>query len=102
MLRSIIRNAGQFIGEAEHKFKIDSGNVIWGHEVTVGYFPQDFGYTIDNSKGINALDWLWQFKTQPQQQEIRAALVLMLFSGEDALKPTSGLSSVQLAWYIFY
>jgi len=101
MLRSIIRNAGQFIGEAEHKFKIDSGNVVWGHEVTVGYFPQDFGYTIDKSKGISALDWLWQFKPQAPQEEIRAALGQMLFSGEDALKPTSGLSGGECARLIF-
>jgi ATPase subunit of ABC transporter with duplicated ATPase domains len=101
MLKSIIRNAGQFIGEAEHKFKIDSGNVVWGHEVTVGYFPQDFGYTIDKSKGISALDWLWQFKPQAPQEEIRAALGQMLFSGEDALKPTSGLSGGECARLIF-
>jgi ATPase subunit of ABC transporter with duplicated ATPase domains len=101
MLKSIIRNAGQFIGEAEHKFKIDSGNVIWGHEVTVGYFPQDFSYTIDKSKGISALDWLWQFKAQAPQEEIRGALGQMLFSGEDALKPTSGLSGGECARLIF-
>jgi ATPase subunit of ABC transporter with duplicated ATPase domains len=101
MLKSIIRNAGQFIGDAEHQFKIDSGNVIWGHEVTVGYFPQDFGYTIDKSKGISALDWLWQFKPQAPQEEIRAALGQMLFSGEDALKPTSGLSGGECARLIF-
>ncbi len=101
MLKSIIRNAGQFMGDAEHKFKIDSGNVIWGHEVTVGYFPQDFGYTIDKSKGTNALDWLWQFKPQAPQEEIRAALGQMLFSGEDALKPTSGLSGGECARLIF-
>jgi ATPase subunit of ABC transporter with duplicated ATPase domains len=101
MLKSIIRNAGQFIGEAEHKFKIDSGNVVWGHEVTVGYFPQDFGYTIDKSKGISALDWLWQFKAQAPQEEIRGALGQMLFSGEDALKPTSGLSGGECARLIF-
>jgi ATPase subunit of ABC transporter with duplicated ATPase domains len=101
MLRSIIRNAGQFIGSAEHHFKIDSGNVVWGHEVTVGYFPQDFGYTIDKSKGMNALDWLWQFKPQAPQEEIRGALGQMLFSGEDALKPTSGLSGGECARLIF-
>jgi ATPase subunit of ABC transporter with duplicated ATPase domains len=101
MLKSIIRNAGQFIGEAECRFKIDSGNVIWGHEVTVGYFPQDFGYTIDKSKGISALEWLWQFKPQAPQEEIRGALGQMLFSGEDALKPTSGLSGGECARLIF-
>jgi len=101
MLKSIIRNAGPFVGEAEHQFKIDSGNVAWGHEVTVGYFPQDFGYTIDKSKGVSALDWLWQFKPQALQEEIRGALGQMLFSGEDALKPTSGLSGGECARLIF-
>jgi ATPase subunit of ABC transporter with duplicated ATPase domains len=101
MLKSIIRNAGQFIGDAEHQFHVDSGNVVWGHEVTVGYFPQDFGYTIDKSKGISALDWLWQFKPQALQEEIRGVLGQMLFSGEDALKPTSGLSGGECARIIF-
>jgi ATPase subunit of ABC transporter with duplicated ATPase domains len=101
MLKSLIRNAGQSIGDAEREFPIDSGNVIWGHEVKVGYFPQDFGYTIDKSKGINALDWLWQFKPQALQEEIRGVLGQMLFSGEDALKPTSGLSGGEQARLIF-
>jgi ATPase subunit of ABC transporter with duplicated ATPase domains len=101
MLKSIIRNAGQFIGDAERQFPVDSGNVVWGHEVKVGYFPQDFGYTIDKSKGINTLDWLWQFKPQALQEEIRGVLGQMLFSGEDALKPTSGLSGGECARLIF-
>ena len=101
MLKSLIYNAGKFIGDAEHQFKIDSGHVGWGHEVTVGYFPQDFNYTIDKSKGMNALDWLWQFKPQAGQEEIRGYLGQMLFSGEDALKPTSGLSGGECARMIF-
>jgi ATPase subunit of ABC transporter with duplicated ATPase domains len=101
MLRSLIRNAGPFLGDAEHKFAIDSGNVAWGHEVTVGYFPQDFGYTIDKSKGITAMDWLWQYKPQAPQEEIRGPLGQMLFSGEDALKPTSALSGGECARLIF-
>src|SRR5271167_2527835 len=72
LLKSLIHNAGEFIGRAEREFPIDSGNVVWGHEVTVGYFPQDFGYTIDKSKGITALEWLWQFKPQYTQEEIRS------------------------------
>ena len=101
MLKSLIYNAGKFIGDAEHEFKIDSGHVGWGHEVTVGYFPQDFNYTIDKSKGMNALDWLWQFKPQAGQEEIRGYLGQMLFGGEDALKPTSGLSGGECARLIF-
>ena len=101
MLKSLIRNAGKFIGDAEREFTIDSGTVVWGHEVTVGYFPQDFTYTIDKSKGMNALDWLWQFKTDATQEEIRGFLGQMLFSGDDALKPTSGLSGGEQARLIF-
>ena len=101
MLKSLIRNAGKFIGDAEHEFTIDSGTVAWGHEVSVGYFPQDFSYTIDKSKGMNALDWLWQFKPDATQEEIRGFLGQMLFSGEDALKPTSGLSGGECARLIF-
>jgi ATPase subunit of ABC transporter with duplicated ATPase domains len=101
MLKSLICNAGKFIGDAEHEFTIDSGNVVWGHEVSVGYFPQDFSYTIDKSKGVNALEWLWQFKPDATQEEIRGFLGQMLFSGDDALKPTSGLSGGEQARLIF-
>ncbi|MGB9435404.1 MAG: ATP-binding cassette domain-containing protein [Candidatus Acidiferrum sp.] len=101
MLKSLIRNAGKFIGDSEHEFTIDSGTVTWGHEVSVGYFPQDFSYTIDKSKGVNALEWLWQFKPDATQEEIRGFLGQMLFSGDDALKPTSGLSGGECARLIF-
>jgi ATPase subunit of ABC transporter with duplicated ATPase domains len=101
MLKSLIRNAGKFIEDSEHEFAIDSGNVAWGHEVSVGYFPQDFGYTIDKSKGVTALEWLWQYKPQAGQEEIRGFLGQMLFSGEDALKPTAALSGGECARLIF-
>jgi ATPase subunit of ABC transporter with duplicated ATPase domains len=101
MLKSLLHNAGDFIGSAEREFPVDSGNVVWGHEVTVGYFPQDFGYTIDKSKGITALEWLWQFWPQATQEEIRGYLGQMLFSGEDALKPTAALSGGECARMIF-
>ncbi|MGB2678741.1 MAG: ATP-binding cassette domain-containing protein [Candidatus Acidiferrum sp.] len=101
MLKSLIRNAGEFIAPAEREFRIDSGNVVWGHEVTIGYFPQDFSYTIDKSKGMTAMEWLWQFNPQAPQEEIRGPLGQMLFSGEDALKPTSALSGGECARLIF-
>jgi ATPase subunit of ABC transporter with duplicated ATPase domains len=75
--------------------------VTWGHEVSVGYFPQDFSYTIDKSKGVTALEWLWQFKPDATQEEIRGFLGQMLFSGEDALKPTAALSGGECARLIF-
>jgi ATPase subunit of ABC transporter with duplicated ATPase domains len=101
MLKSLLHNAGDFIGSSEREFRVDSGNVVWGHEVTVGYFPQDFGYSIDKGKGITALEWLWQFWPQATQEEIRGYLGQMLFSGEDALKPTAALSGGECARLIF-
>ncbi|MGB8494008.1 MAG: ATP-binding cassette domain-containing protein [Candidatus Acidiferrum sp.] len=101
MLKSLIPNAGEFIAPAEREFRIDSGNVVWGHEVTIGYFPQDFSYIIDKSKGMTAMEWLWQFNPQAPQEEIRGPLGQMLFSGEDALKPTSALSGGECARLIF-
>jgi ATPase subunit of ABC transporter with duplicated ATPase domains len=101
LLRSLIRNAGEFIGATERQFPIDSGNVVWGHEVSVGYFPQDFTYTIDKSKGMTAIEWLWQFDPQSSQEELRGLLGQMLFSGEDALKPTSALSGGECARMLF-
>jgi ATPase subunit of ABC transporter with duplicated ATPase domains len=101
MLKSLLHNAGDFIGSAEREFPVDSGNVVWGHEVTVGYFPQDFGYTIDKGKGITTLEWLWQFWPLATQEEIRGYLGQMLFSGEDALKPTAALSGGECARLIF-
>jgi ATPase subunit of ABC transporter with duplicated ATPase domains len=101
LLRSLIRNAGDFITDADRQFPIDSGNVVWGHEVSIGYFPQDFTYTIDKSKGVTAIEWLWQFDPQSTQEELRGLLGQMLFSGEDALKPTSALSGGECARLIF-
>jgi len=101
LLKSLIHNANEFIGPSERSFGINGGNVVWGHEVSVGYFPQDFSYTIDKSKGVTAIEWLWQFDPQASQEELRGLLGQMLFSGEDALKPTSALSGGESARLIF-
>jgi len=41
---------------------------------------------------MTAIDWLWQFDPSASQQELRGLMGQMLFSGEDALKPTKALS----------
>src|SRR5277367_4627907 len=64
LLKSIIHNAGDFVSDTDRAFPINSGNIVWGHEVTVGYFPQDFADVIDKSKGVTAIEWLWQFDPQ--------------------------------------
>jgi ATPase subunit of ABC transporter with duplicated ATPase domains len=99
LLRSLIRNAGEFIDDAEKDFRIDGGTVKWGHEVTVGYFAQDHRDSVVTD--LTAIEWLWQFDPQASQEELRGLLGQMLFSGEDALKPTKALSGGEVARMIF-
>jgi ATPase subunit of ABC transporter with duplicated ATPase domains len=99
LLRSLIRNAGEFIDDAEKDFPIDGGAVKWGHEVTVGYFAQDHRDSVVTD--LTAIEWLWQFDPQASQEELRGLLGQMLFSGEDALKPTKALSGGEVARMIF-
>ena len=47
------------------------------------------------------IDWLQQFDPQASQEELRGLLGRMLFSGEDALKPTHALSGGETARLIF-
>jgi ATPase subunit of ABC transporter with duplicated ATPase domains len=100
LLKSLIRNATGFIEDADKRFPIEGGKVIWGHEVTVGYFAQDHtdSITRDNTA---ALEWLWQFDPSANQQELRGLMGQMLFSGDDALKPTRALSGGESARLIF-
>jgi ATPase subunit of ABC transporter with duplicated ATPase domains len=100
MLKSLIRNAPGFIDDSDKKFPINGGQVVWGHEVAVGYFAQDHAesFTRDNT---SAIDWLWQFDASANQQELRGLMGQMLFSGDDALKPTRALSGGETARLIF-
>ena len=99
MLKSLVRNATGFIEDSDRDFPIDGGNVAWGHEVTVGYFAQD--HTDSIAKNTTAIEWLWQFDPGASQQELRGLMGQMLFSGEDALKPTKALSGGESARLIF-
>ncbi len=100
LLKSLIRNATGFIDDDDKQFPINGGQVVWGHEVTVGYFAQDHtdSFTKDNTTSI---DWLWQFDPSANQQELRGLMGQMLFSGDDALKPTRALSGGETARLIF-
>jgi ATPase subunit of ABC transporter with duplicated ATPase domains len=99
LLKSLIRNAPGFIEDAEKQFPVDGGQVIWGHNVAAGYFAQDHSESI--VKGTTAIEWLHQWKPQATQEELRGLLGQMLFSGEEALKPTRALSGGEAARLIF-
>ena len=99
MLRSLIRNGTGYIDAPEREFAIDSGEVMWGHEVTCGYFSQDHKESITH--GVTLLDYLREFDDKATQQELRGLLGQMLFPGEDATKKTDNLSGGEAARLIF-
>ncbi len=99
LLKSLIRNAEGFVEDSDKHFEVDAGTVVWGHEVAVGYFAQDHTDSIPH--GTTAIAWLHEFDPQASQEELRGLLGQMLFSGEDALKPTAALSGGEAARLIF-
>src|SRR3954470_12452100 len=78
---------------------LDSGSVRWGHEASVGYFPQDHTGLIQ--KGMTAVEWLHQFDPDASRQDIHGLLGQMLFTGEEGLKPTAALSGGETARLLF-
>jgi ATPase subunit of ABC transporter with duplicated ATPase domains len=78
---------------------VDDGTVKWGHEVSVGYFPQDATGEIE--PGLTVADWLHQVDPAAARQDIHGLLGQMLFSGEEGLKPTEALSGGETARLLF-
>jgi ATPase subunit of ABC transporter with duplicated ATPase domains len=66
------------------------GSLRWGHNARVGYFSED--HREDIAPGYTVFDWLHSAKPTALQQDVRAVLGRMLFSGDDGLKPTATLS----------
>jgi ATPase subunit of ABC transporter with duplicated ATPase domains len=92
MLRALLADAP---GLPEAPGDIDAGRVRWGHEVSIGYFAQD--YTGAIARGMTVVEWLHQFDPDASRQEIHGLLGQMLFSGEESLKPTEALSGGETA-----
>jgi ATPase subunit of ABC transporter with duplicated ATPase domains len=96
MLKALLSDAPGF---AESPADRDAGKLRWGHEVSIGYFPQDHTGLI--KKGMTAVDWLHQFDPDASRQDIHGLLGQMLFSGEEGLKPTEALSGGETARLLF-
>lgn len=74
-----------------------SGSIERGHNVEIGYFPQNHDDIIDKKEKISLFDWLKQRHPKSYDQEIRSVLGKMLFSGEDAFKQVASLSGGETA-----
>ena len=85
--------------ERARRPKSTAATVRWGHEVSIGYFPQDHTGAIQ--KGMTAVEWLHQFDPAASRQDIHGLLGQMLFSGEEGLKPTEALSGGETARLLF-
>src|SRR5438105_3499487 len=96
MLKALLADAASV---APAPGDIDGGVVKWGHEVSVGYFPQDHTGVIE--KGFTAVEWLHRFDPDASRQDIHGLLGQMLFSGEEGLKPTEALSGGETARLLF-
>jgi ATPase subunit of ABC transporter with duplicated ATPase domains len=78
---------------------LDAGKMRWGHEVSIGYFPQDHAGEIE--KGMTVVEWLHRFDPDAARQDIHGLLGQMLFSGEEGYKPTDALSGGETARLLF-
>ncbi len=96
LLKALLANAP---GVTEVDRGIDSGTVKWGHEVSVGYFAQDFRESIPG--GWTLVDWLRQFDPDALVEEIRGVLGQMLFRGDEGMKKTEVLSGGEACRLMF-
>lgn len=74
------------------KLTPDEGSIETGHNVKIGYFPQDHKEVLGEFKDMNLFDYLKMQKQGLYDQEIRSALGKMLFGGDDAFKKIGTLS----------
>jgi ATPase subunit of ABC transporter with duplicated ATPase domains len=78
----------------------DAGNIRWGHETQVGYFPQDHREVLDDPKST-PLEQLWAKIPAETTTYVRGQLGRVLFSGDDVNKKVGMLSGGESARLIF-
>jgi ABC-type multidrug transport system ATPase subunit len=82
------------------RLSADSGTVAWGHEVRIGYFPQDHNELFDDPAST-PLEFLWSFAPTETPSFIRGHLGRVLLSGEDVDKKIASLSGGEAARLLF-
>ena len=70
----------------------DRGKMMHGHEVSVGYMPENHEELISKDDPRTAFEWLYQWNPKASVEEIRGLLGRMLFPAADADKPVAALS----------
>ncbi|MGM0440744.1 MAG: ABC-F family ATP-binding cassette domain-containing protein [Chlamydiota bacterium] len=75
----------------------DGGEVCYGHNVSLSYFPQDHAEMVDKNDDQNGFEWLKSRYSNIYDQDIRGALGKMLFGGDDAFKAVGALSGGETA-----
>ena len=78
-------------------YEAERGKANLGHQVTVGYMPQEHEEGIAGGEHKTAYEWLHQWDDKATVEEVRGLLGRMLFPSEDAEKPVSALSGGETA-----
>jgi ATPase subunit of ABC transporter with duplicated ATPase domains len=82
------------------RLEADAGEAAWGHEVSLGYFPQDHKELFPDPKKT-VLDYLWDLCPLEPTSSVRGQLGAVLFSGEDVDKKVESLSGGEAARLLF-
>ena len=75
-------------------YKETTGEHRFGANIDVGYYDQAQG-NLDESKTV--IDEIWDLHPHMTQTQVRSALAVFLFKGEDVYKPVKGLSGGERA-----
>lgn len=77
------------------------GSVTEGHNLHLGYFPQNHLDLLCNEGEKTLFDWLKETRSGIYDQDVRGVLGQMLFAGDDAFKKIKNLSGGEAAKLIF-
>ena len=77
-----------------HIYKQTFGDFRFGANIDIGYYDQAQG-NLDESKMV--IDEIWDLHPYMTQTQVRSALAVFLFKGEDVYKPVKGLSGGERA-----
>ena len=75
-------------------YRQDTGRYRYGANIDIGYYDQN-QRSLDDSKLV--IDEIWDIHPSMTQAEVRGALAVFLFKGEDVFKPVAGLSGGERA-----